>query len=154
MTVGDGATGVRLRRRSGAAALALVLAACGARSPRLPYAGADLDAFLAAHPLAAQQSIRLDEIGRTATASYHVVQVRGAETPHRHATHDLTVVVLRGRGTFNREGRAMSLRAGDAVVIPRGEAHWFANGGRGAAVSFVIFAPPLDAPDSVPVDGR
>ena len=135
----------------------LLVAACRAtRSPRLPYTSGSggLDAFLAAHPLATQQGIRADEIGRTATASYHVVQVRSAETPHRHATHDLTVVVLRGQGTLTREAQAVRLGAGDAAVIPRGEVHWFANGGSAPAVALVMFAPPLDAPDTVPADGR
>ena len=131
-------------------------AACTTRTPRVPFGALDggVDAFLAAHPLAAQQAIRADEVGRTTTASYHVVQVRGAESPHRHATHDLTVLVLRGAGTLTRDSGGVALRAGDAAVVPRGAMHWFANGGGEAAVALVVFTPPLDAPDSVPVDAR
>jgi len=128
-------------------------AACAARAPRLPYTG-PLDDFLAAHPLADGQNIRVDEIGRTASASYHVAQVRGAESPHRHVTHDLTVVVLRGHGTLTRDGERVAVVAGDTSVIARGAPHWFANGARTPAVSLVIFVPPLDAPDTVPVDAR
>ena len=137
-------------------ALVLVVtlcAACASRAPRLPYAG-PLDDFLAAHRLADGQNIRVDEIGRTATASYHVAQVRGAELPHRHMAHDLTAVVLRGHGTLTRDAERVPLVVGDAVVIARGTPHWFANGARAPAVSLVIFAPPLDAPDNVPVDAR
>jgi len=95
-------------------ALVLVVtlcAACATRTPRLPYAG-PLDDFLAAHPLSDGQNIRADEIGRTATASYHVVQVRGAESPHRHVAHDLTVVVLRGHGTLTRDTERAKRRHG------------------------------------------
>jgi quercetin dioxygenase-like cupin family protein len=137
-------------------ALVLVVtlcAACAARTPRLPYAG-PLDDFLAAHPLSDGQNIRADEIGRTATASYHVVQVRGAESPHRHVAHDLTVVVLRGHGTLTRDAERVALVAGDAAVVARGAPHWFANGARSPAVALVVFAPPLDAPDMVPVGAR
>ena len=133
--------------------LLVLLAACAARAPRIPWAGG-LDAFLVAHPLGPGQNIRADEVGRTATASYHVVQVRGSETPHRHVAHDLTVFVLRGRGTLARGPEHLDLRAGDAAVVPRGEPHRFANGGRGSAVAFVVFVPPLDAPDSEPADLR
>jgi quercetin dioxygenase-like cupin family protein len=133
--------------------LVVLLGACAARPPRLPFVGS-LDGFLAAHPLAEGQGIRADEIGRTPSASYHVVQVRGAETPHRHLTHDLTVFVLRGRGTMTRGTERVVLVAGDAAAVARGEPHWFANGGRGAAVALVVFVPPLDAPDTVPVDAR
>jgi len=63
-----------------------------------------LDAFLAAHPLAAGQPLRADEIARAPGASYHLVQVRGAESPHRHRAHDLAVFVLRGEGMLALDG--------------------------------------------------
>jgi quercetin dioxygenase-like cupin family protein len=143
-------------RRPAPLAFALFVVACAARTPRVPFGSLEpgLDHFLAAHPLASEQAIRADEIGRTATASYHVVQVRGAEHPHRHVAHDLTVVVLRGRGTLTLGERSIALTAGDAAVVPRGEAHWFVRAGRGPTVALVAFAPPLDAPDTVPLDGR
>lgn len=128
----------------------LVVSACSARTPRIPFVG-DLAPFLASHPLRAGENIRADEIGRTPGASYHVVQVRDRERPHRHATHDLTVVVLRGHGTLVREAERVPLAPGDAAVVPRGSAHWFANEARAPAVALVVFVPPLDAPDVVPV---
>jgi quercetin dioxygenase-like cupin family protein len=138
--------------------LTVLLAACSTRSPQVPFGHVanGLDEFLATHTLAAGQAIRVDEIGRTASASYHVVQVgRGeAERPHRHLTHDLTVVVLRGRGVMTLGERALALAAGDVAVAARGEVHWFANRGRDTAVALAQFAPPLDAPDNVPVERR
>jgi quercetin dioxygenase-like cupin family protein len=139
-----------------AVCLVALLVGCAARAPRItlaPLAGG-LDAFLAAHLPAEGQSIRIDEVGRTAGASYHLVQVRGSEAPHRHLAHDLTILVLRGGGTLTLAGRATDLRAGDAAVVPRGEVHWFARRGHAPAVSLVAFTPPLDAPDTVPADLR
>ena|ERR1051325_9311836 len=132
---------------------AVLFAACATRPPRIPWAGG-LDAFLGAHPLAPGQNIRADEVGRTATASYHVVQVRGSETAHRHVTHDLTVFVLRGHGTLARGVEQLELAAGDSAVVPRGQPHRFANGGYGSAVALVVFVPPLDAPDTEAADLR
>ena len=130
--------------------------ACARRAPRidLPPLADGTHAVLAAHPLAAGQNIRVDEVGRTRSASYHLVQVRGGESPHRHETHELTVVVLSGRGTLDLGARRLTLDTGDVAVIPRGEVHWFTNRGRGNALALVVFSPPLDAPDSVPVAGR
>jgi len=138
------------RRTAIVAILCLTLAGCARRLPRVPFVD-DVDAFLATHRLAAGENIRADEIGRTPGASFHLVQVRDRERPHRHALHDLTVVVLRGRGTLVREAERVSLRPGDIAAIPRGAAHWFANEARAPAVALVIFVPPLDAPDAVPV---
>jgi quercetin dioxygenase-like cupin family protein len=114
--------------------------------------GQRYEEFLAAHPLAAEQAVRVDEVTRTATASYHLVQVRGRESPHRHHLHDLTVHMLRGRGTLTLGGSRIPLAAGDVAVIPRDAVHWFANEGRASAITLVAFSPPLDRPDSVPAD--
>ena len=145
-----------MRARAIAVVLVVALAACAARAPRVAVGGlaGGLDEFLAAHPLAEGQAIRADEVGRTGSASYHLVQVRGRESPHRHVAHDLTVFVLRGRGSLTLGEVGCPLAAGDAAVIPRGAVHWFANEGGGPALALVVFAPPLDAPDTVPVDVR
>ena len=132
----------------------LLVAGCAVSPTRLPYVG-DLDTFLAAHPLASGQNVRADEIGRTAGASYHVVQVRGGENPHRHMTHDLIVFVLRGSGTLDlAAGQRRPLAAGDAAVVPRGHVHWFTREGRAPAVALVTFVPPLDGADAVPAEVR
>jgi mannose-6-phosphate isomerase-like protein (cupin superfamily) len=134
--------------------LVVAVTACMPRTPRVtlaPLAGG-LDAFVAAHPLAADRPLRVDEVGRTPGGSYHLVQIQGSETPHRHVKHDLTILVLRGRGTLTLGDERFALAAGDAAVIPRGVPHWFANtGGSAAAVALVVYTPPLDAPDVVPV---
>ena len=67
---------------------------------------------------------------------------------------DMTVVVVRGEGTLTLGSDRIALAAGDVVVIPRDVPHWFANGSRTPAVSFAVYTPPLDAPDSVPANGR
>ena len=110
-----------------------------------------LDPFLAARPLGKGAEIRADLVERTAAASLHVVQVRGRERPHHHAQHDLVVQMLRGEGVLTLEGGRLPMRPGDVALVPRGTTHWFAAAPGTTAVALVTFAPPLDAPDSVPV---
>lgn len=147
-----------MRRVVRALATATVLAAgesgCGARGARVVGVDhhTDVAAFLEAHPLGAEQAIRVDALGRTEGSSQHVVQVRTAETPHRHETHDLIVSIVRGGGRMVVGPQAVRVLAGDAIVVPRGVVHWFANTEREPAVALVTFVPPLDAPDVVPVD--
>src|SRR5262245_22816807 len=142
------------RKRTGTLVLLAGLGrtAC-ARRPAPVVAGAlpeGLDGFLAAHPLAAGQPLRADEIGRSTAASWHIVQIVGAETPHRHRLHDLSAFVLRGEGVLTLDGRRIPMRAGDAALIARERRHWFANRGPGPSVTLAVFSPPLDAPDLVP----
>ncbi len=126
--------------------------ACAAREPRVVTAdgATSLDAMLRARPIAADANVRADEIARTSTSSVHIVQIRGGETPHRHAAHDLAVTLVRGEGTLTIAGRRVAMTTGDVVVVPRGVPHWFVRGGRDVAVSVAVFTPPLDAPDTVP----
>ena len=144
-------------RLAAATFAALLASACTSHVTRVsaPQGAFDLDAFLAAHQLPAEGGIRADRIGRAEGASYHVVQVLGSEHPHHHLTHDLTVFVLRGRGVLTRGGGSRTrLEAGDTAIVPRGEPHWFASEGAFPAVSMVVFTPPLDAPDAVPLEER
>jgi quercetin dioxygenase-like cupin family protein len=113
---------------------------------------ATVDELCRRHPLAAGANIRADEIARSASASIHLIQVRGGEAPHRHAMHDLSVTVLRGEGVLRLAGAAQALHAGDVAVVPRGATHWFTRGGADVAVALAVFSPPLDVPDTVPVD--
>jgi mannose-6-phosphate isomerase-like protein (cupin superfamily) len=133
-------------------AAALLVAGCATRAPRVPYGlvSEGIEPFLASHPLAAGQELRVDEVGRTPSASYHLAQVRGSEHPHRHLRHDLTVVVLEGGGTLTLGDQRLRLAAGDVAVVPRGVVHWFANTGRGRALALIAITPPADEPDAVP----
>ncbi len=132
--------------------LLILVVACAPPPPRVlvgPVADG-LDGYLAARPLAAGQDIRRDEVQRSASATWFVVQVRTGESPHRHAAHDLTVTMLRGAGTLTLEDRRVGMRAGDVAVIPRGALHFFTNDGRAPAVTLAVFTPSLDAPDTIP----
>jgi quercetin dioxygenase-like cupin family protein len=138
---------------------AIALAGCATRPAALMPPGQvvtsagveSIEALCARHPIGADANIRADEIVRTKATSVHLVQVRGGETPHRHARHDLTVIVARGAGVLTLDGVARRMRAGDVAVVPRGASHWFVRDGTDLAVAVVTFAPPLDAPDTVPV---
>jgi quercetin dioxygenase-like cupin family protein len=146
-----------MRPLAASALLATMLTACaGPHATRVstPSGPLDLDQFLASHALAEEGGVRADQIGRTDGASYHIVQVHGSEKPHRHETHDLTVFILRGHGVLTRAAGRTPLQQGDAVVVPRGEPHWWASEGAFPAVTLVVFSPPLDAPDAVPVEPR
>ena len=67
---------------------------------------------------------------------------------------DGTVFMFKGSGYLIMDKRRVDLSAGDVVYIPRGTVHYFVNTGRDPAVAFVVFAPPFDGKDIVPVDNR
>jgi mannose-6-phosphate isomerase-like protein (cupin superfamily) len=89
------------------------------------------------------------DLGRTAWVSHHLAVVREAEVPHYHRFHDLTVVVMRGEGMIDIDGKRYALRTGDVVHVQRGVRHFFRNTGSSPAASFVTFSPPFDGRDTV-----
>jgi mannose-6-phosphate isomerase-like protein (cupin superfamily) len=109
----------------------------------------DLDSLVAR---AAPGPVAIVDLGRTAWVSHHVAIVREGEVPHYHRFHDLTVVVLRGEGIIDIEGRRIALKPGDVAYVQRGVRHYFRNTGKDPAVSFVTFSPPFDGRDTVTVE--
>ena len=135
--------------------LVAMVAMLGCASPSVhvvtPSGIAAVDELCRSHPIDAGANVRIDEIARSPSASIHLVQVRGGETPHRHAAHDLTVTMLRGEGTLRIADAVHTVHAGDVTFVPRGVVHWFTRSGADIAVTLAVFSPPLDAPDTVPV---
>jgi mannose-6-phosphate isomerase-like protein (cupin superfamily) len=115
-------------------------------------AGTGLESILAAHPLASGQNISAVALGRTESCSYHLVQIRDREQPHVHATHDLVVTVLQGTGRLYVRGEPHPMKAGDVAVVPHATPHYFVNTGSKPAAAFVVFAPPYNGKDQVPVE--
>jgi mannose-6-phosphate isomerase-like protein (cupin superfamily) len=89
------------------------------------------------------------DLGHTAWVSEHIAVVREGEQPHYHRFHDLTVVVLRGEGMMDIEGKRFAMKPGDVVHINRGVRHYFRNTASEEAASFVVFSPPFDGRDIV-----
>ncbi|MBK7975297.1 MAG: cupin domain-containing protein [Deltaproteobacteria bacterium] len=67
------------------------------------------------------------EVGRDAASSHHVVAIRDPEALHRHDTHDLFVVTLRGHGTMRIGGETRPVGEGSVLYVPRATVHAFTN---------------------------
>ena len=110
-----------------------------------------LSRWLADHPMQWHEEIAAAPLLRTASSSMHVVQVRNQEPLHLHARHDLKLILCRGAGTLLLGPRTLRLKPGDVVAIARGTPHAFVNTAFDPAALFIVFTPPLDEPDRVPV---
>ena len=135
-------------------ALGGFLGCAGPRPPLVVWGGAthEVAPVLGAGSSDSEGPVHVEEIGRTAAASLHLVTARRAEAPHRHMYHDLLVTVLRGSGTLHLAERTVRLAAGDVAFVPRGMGHWFEPDAQGPAVAAALFVPPFDGTDSEPVD--
>ena len=150
----------RSRRSSGYVLAGFVFSfffAC-APAPRIflqygtEFKQAEIEKVLAENPLGASENIKITTLGQGQGVSHHVVQIRDREKPHMHRIHDGTVVLVKGRGYLMMDNRRIDLSAGDIVYIPRGARHYFVNTDGEPAVAFVVFSPPFDGKDTVPIE--
>lgn len=111
-----------------------------------------LASLLEARPLAPEETFRVEELGRDAATSHHLVRIRGGEDPHRHDRHELVVVVLRGHGSLRLGESVRPVGPGSVLYVPRGVVHAFRNESGRPAVAYVIYVPPFDGTDRMPAD--
>lgn len=144
-------------------AAAVLLAACGpltrtqsvpGREPRLVWEGSGLprveDATAVAQALPqAGPGLRRGVWGEGSDATYHLLETEIPEPPHLHAHHDLTVIVLRGRGTLFVEDRQVDVRAGDVLYIIRGRVHHFHPAPGTTVTGLAIYTPRLEKSDFI-----
>ncbi len=103
------------------------------------------------NPLGPQENIKMTTVGQGPSVSHHIIQIRDREAPHLHKSHDGTVVMISGRGYLMMSDKKIALAPGDVVYIPRSAAHYYVNTGIEPTVAFVVFSPPFDGKDIVPV---
>jgi mannose-6-phosphate isomerase-like protein (cupin superfamily) len=94
--------------------------------------------------------IRSAPWGDSRDATFQLLELTAAESPHVHERHDLTIVVLRGSGVLYAGGRRYEVAAGDVVHIARGVPHHFHPAMSQPTVGLGIFVPRLDGNDSRP----
>jgi quercetin dioxygenase-like cupin family protein len=115
------------------------------------YQELKLDKILADNPLAPGENIKVANLGRSQSASQHVVQIRDREVPHLHKVHDATVTMLRGEGYLILGKNRINLKAGDIVHIPRGVPHHYVNTASEPTVALAVYSPAFDGKDTHPV---
>jgi len=86
-------------------------------------------------------------LNKTQEASFHLIRLKGAEEPHIHETHDLTVFVVSGYGYVHFKDRSEKIKVGDVIYIPRGVIHWGENLSPNGTEVYVVFTPPFDGTD-------
>jgi quercetin dioxygenase-like cupin family protein len=67
--------------------------------------------------------------------------------PHSHDAFEETIYGLEGVTTWRVDGRALEIRPGEAVCIPRGAVHGFDNHGSEEAKFLAISTPGVMTPD-------
>jgi quercetin dioxygenase-like cupin family protein len=121
----------------------------------MPFRGelrqSDLEQVIAENPFGISENIKITTLDQGQSVSHHIVQVRDREAPHIHKTHDGTVIIMKGRGYLVIENRRMDLSVGDVIHIPRDVVHFYVNNASEPSVALVIFSPPFDGKDYVPV---
>jgi mannose-6-phosphate isomerase-like protein (cupin superfamily) len=134
---------------------ALVLVAACRSEPTVPPRFWDLHQTLAATSLRADEPFRSIELGNAGgPVSQHLVVCRDAIQAHFHASHDETVLLLRGSGDLQLGSEHVMLSPGVLVHIPAGTVHAFRSTGTEPAAALSCFSPAFDGKDRIFVNPR
>ena len=93
------------------------------------------------------QNISVRHLAHTEYSSSHLIRLKGAEKPHFHDYHDLTVTIISGKAIVHFWNHEVVLEKGDVVTIPKGVYHWAENIDSDASVVFATFSPPYRGKD-------
>ena len=93
------------------------------------------------------RDVAVKNLGATPEASFHFVRLKGAEKPHFHDRHDLTVFIFSGLSRVHFKDRTVIMGPGHLIEIPRGAWHWAENLGQEPTQAYAIFIPPFDGKD-------
>ena len=96
-------------------------------------------------------NIKVETVAKNELSTHHIVIVKKEEPLHYHATHDGWAICLKGEGEFVIGDKRFPIHPGSSVSIPRGIPHKAIRRGKEPVVAFVIFTPPYDGKDTVPV---
>lgn len=100
------------------------------------------------------ENIHLETVATNTLSSHHLVVIRDKEPLHYHANHDGWAMALEGKGDLVLGEKTFAIRPGSSVFIPRGMRHKAINRGRKPLAAFVIFTPPYDGKDTIPVEEK
>ncbi len=85
--------------------------------------------------------------GSVAVFEFDVPAGAALDAPHSHDGYEETIYGLRGVTTWTVEGAETQVGLGEALVIPRGAVHHFANTGEDDATGLAIVTPGVLGPD-------
>ena len=106
------------------------------------------------NPIGKDENIKVTPLFKNENGSHFIIQIRDREKPHIHETHDLTVVVKRGKGVLHIGKNELPMKCDDIAFIPKGIFHYFVNTGSEPAVAYAIFNPSYDGKDMKYVEER
>jgi mannose-6-phosphate isomerase-like protein (cupin superfamily) len=74
----------------------------------------------------------------TMTVEYYAPQEIDTQTPHKQ---DEIYVIIKGHGTFYRNGERTPCKKGDLLFVPAGMEHWFENFSDDFATWVIFYGP-------------
>ncbi len=137
--------------------LLLGLVGCAAPAPSAvieqsqPFDPGVIASLRSRAPVGPEQAFRAETLAQNAAFSAHLLQFRTREERHIHRHHDLTFVVHRGEGRVTVDDIRRIVGPGDVFHIPRNTPHFCENLGSEPLVAVLIFTPPFDMKDTVPL---
>ena len=83
-------------------------------------------------------------LGATPVQSSHLLVIRGSLASQVNPDHDLTLVLLRGKGVATVKGQEMRVKKGAVVFVPRGDPFGYLSKSRKPTLALAVYSPSFE----------
>ena len=138
------------------AALTLLLAGCMKYEDRLlgNLAGGPMrrDWRGLAKAYEKEPNVQVLNLGAAPAQSSHLFVIPSSLASQVSPDHDMTLTILKGKGTAKVKGEEMRVKKGAVIFVPRGDVFEYVNKGKKPTLALGVFSPPREEAGTNQVD--
>lgn len=99
-----------------------------------------------------EPNVQVLNLGATPTQSSHLFVIPSSLASQVSPDNDLTLTILKGKGTAKVKGEEMKVRKGAVIFVPRGDVFEYVNKGKKPTLALGLFSPPREQAGTNQVD--
>ncbi len=99
-----------------------------------------------------EPNVQILNLGATPAQSSHLFVIPSSLASQVNPDYDLTLTLLKGKGTAKVKGVEMKVKKGAVMFVPRGDVFEYVNKGKKPTLALGIFSPPREQAGTNQVD--
>ncbi len=99
-----------------------------------------------------EPNVQVLNLGAAPAQSSHLFVIPSSLASQVSPDHDLTLTLLKGKGTAKVKGQEMRVKKGAVIFVPRGDVFEYVNKGKKPTLALGVFSPPREQAGTNQVD--
>jgi len=99
-----------------------------------------------------EPNVQVLNLGAAPAQSAHLFVIPSSLASQVSPDHDLTLTLLKGKGTAKVKGQEVRVKKGAVIFVPRGDVFEYVNKGKKPTLALGVFSPPREQAGTNRVD--